>query len=330
MLSWIKKRRQSSAGFIGLDLGASSIKLVELNRQRDRYHLQSYAILPLPAGAIVGKEIKDAGLTASVLSRTVQRLGLKNRRVIISVPDSAVISRTIQLDAALTASELEEEVLLAADQHIPYSVAEINLDFQALGSNAKSPTQRDVLLIASHKHYVESRVAVAEAGELEVIAVDVESYAMQRLSHLLDSSTRAKEHLSAIIDVGYSSISCTVFDQKKIIFTRSDSLNEQQSGNETALPPIRRALQFFFAAGGGTQIQQIYLAGGGALLPGIAQEVTAQLGIDAALANPFGAMEINSAINRETLFAIAPRLALGCGLALHGFPHDAHDDIDTN
>jgi type IV pilus assembly protein PilM len=163
---------------IGLDIGSSSVKIVELSEGgKGVMRLERYAIEPLPRGAVVDGNVDKIDVVAEAVKRAWRRAGCRVRNVSMALPASAVITKRIALPANLREEELEMQVESEANQYIPFALDEVSLDFQVMGPVANAPDDVEVLIAASRKEKVEDRVAVAQAAGLKPVVVDVESYA---------------------------------------------------------------------------------------------------------------------------------------------------------
>ena len=160
---------------IGLDIGSSSVKIVELSEAgKGVMRLERYAIEPLPRGAVVDGNIDKIEVVADAVKRAWRRASGKVRNVAMALPASAVITKRIALPANLREEELEMQVESEANQYIPFALDEVSLDFQVLGGIPNAPDDVEVLIAASRKEKVEDRVAVAQAAGLKPVVVDVE------------------------------------------------------------------------------------------------------------------------------------------------------------
>lgn len=346
----------SSTSLAGLHIGASSLKLLSLGKSGDRFQIEQLATTPLPAGAVLEKEIKDGAAVTAALKQLVAQTRGKIKNVAIALPDNVVISKVIQMDANLSEMQLENLIQFEAEQHLPHAIDEVNLDFQVLGPSAKNPQLIDVLLVASHKSNVEARLAAITAAGLEVKVIDVESYAIERACMLLrDEWPEQGNHQTVAVFVLSSLVSSLiVLHDNNVIFTRSENFGSDQltksiqqrynmsyqdaeqaklnnslpSGyekevlepfEELVLLQIRRALQFFFSTAQYSELNHFVLAGGGARLPGLTQKITEQLNVKVSVADPFAQMQISSEVNATALREEAPALLLCSGLAMRNF-----------
>ena len=166
---------------IGLDIGSSSVKIVELSEAgKGVMRLERYAIEPLPRGAVVDGNIDKIEVVADAVKRAWRKAGGKVRNAAMALPASAVITKRIALPANLREEELEMQVESEANQYIPFALDEVSLDFQVLGPIPNAPDDVEVLIAASRKEKVEDRIAVAQAAGLKPVVVDVELYALAR------------------------------------------------------------------------------------------------------------------------------------------------------
>lgn len=167
---------------LGLDLGSSSVRLVELGGDAQRPLLEALAREPLDKGWMNDGQIEDFDAVAEAVRRVVRRSGTRTRRVALALPASAVITQRLRLPAGLSEAALEQQVLAEARQHLPFAPDEVSLDFCLLpptgGVDAASGVE--VLVAASRKDRVEDRQGLAEAVGLEPVLLDVASHAAHR------------------------------------------------------------------------------------------------------------------------------------------------------
>ena len=342
---------------IGLDIGSSSVKIVELAQGASGvFRLERYAIEPLPRGAVVDGNIDKIDVVAEAVKRAWRRAGCRIKNVAMALPASAVITKRIALPANLRDEELGMQVESEANQYIPFALDEVSLDYQVLGPIPNAPDDVEVLIAASRKEKVEDRMAVAQAAGLKPVVVDIESYAMRSaLERLIDQLPNRGEGLViAIFYVGANTTSVTVMHDGEAIYEREQPFGGQQltgdiarsygipaeeaelkkrSGDlpanyeievlrpfiETAATEITRALQFFFTSTPYTRVDQIMLCGGSAVLAGLPEALMERAQVPAAVISPFKGMEIANAVRDKQLRLDAPALLTPCGLAMRRF-----------
>ena len=340
---------------LGIDISSTCIKLIELSQSGNRYRVESYTVEPLPTNSVVEKSISDVGAVSNALSKAVKRCGAKTRRCALAVPASAAISKSITMPANIPDDELEGQIQLEADQYIPYSLDEVNLDFEVLGTSDVTPNTVDVLLAASRTEIVETRCSIAEAAGLEPVIVDIESYATEGTSPLIDHHGETDaDRTVAIFDIGATMTSISVVHNDQLVYMREQAFGGRQLTEEimrryglsfaeaglakkegglpdnyvpeilnnfkdTLTQQTQRLLQFFYASSQHTEVDQIILGGGCASIPGIDEMVEQQTQTTTVIANPFSRMSFASKINQQRLGNDAPALLIAVGLAMRSF-----------
>ncbi len=343
---------------LGIDLSASSVKVVELVAgDKTPLRLERYAIEPIERGAINDGNIEKPEIVSEALLKALKRCASKTRDIALALPSSAVITKRITLPAGMSEEEYEIQVESEASQYIPFAIDEVNLDFQILGPAPTNEEEEvEVLLAASRKEKVEDRVAVAEMAGLRPAIVDAEPYAARvALDHVTSFlANNGHGQVLALFDIGMSVTQLTIVMNGQTIFERDQAFGGQQltqdivrlyglsweeaetkkrSGDlpdnyatELAQPfveqgaiDIGRALQFFFTSTPYTRVDRIFLAGGAAVVPGLVEAVAERTQVPTELFTPFQGMEIAESIREKQLRADAPALMVAAGLALRRF-----------
>ncbi len=326
MFNWVSAKLQNCSSIVGLDIGTTAIKLVELSQQAGLYQLEGYASITLPKKIPLAKGTNDTTFISEAIRSLTIGYPRDLKNVAIAVPDVAVFSKIIQVDHDFNDADIENFILLEADRLIPHPMAEVRLDFQVLGKNAHDPLSIDVLLVAARKETVAAAVAIAETSGMKVKVVDIQAHAVERAAYLI--AQQLSEHrdgkIIAIVELGISSITLIVLQQSNNIFMHNEAIVSFDSQMFAAfedfiVSQIQRCLQFYLVNFYQGEIEQLFLAGGYALIPGLITKVTEKLKINTSLANPFGAMRIASNVSITALNQIAPSLLVACGLALRDF-----------
>jgi type IV pilus assembly protein PilM len=342
---------------IGADLSSSSIKMVELTEVgRGLYRVERYAIEPLPRDSVVEGNINNLDAVSDALKRCHKRLGTSIKNLALALPNAAVISKRIYVPAGQTEEELEVQVETEANQYIPFSLDEVNLDFQVLGPAPNNAEDVEVLIAASRKEKIEDRVAAAEAAGLKATVMDVDLYAAQAAFELMmgDTGEEGKDENIAMVDVGATTMAVNVLRNGQSIYLREQPFGGNELSQEIqnkfglsadeaeiakrdgGLPPeyeteilqpfvdkmgleIARALHFFFSSTPYNQVAQIVLAGGCAAIPGADEAISRRTQVPTVVANPFVNMDVSPRVKVKSLTQDAPSLMVACGLALRRF-----------
>ena len=211
---------------IGLDVSSSAVKMVELSANgRDGYRVERYTIEVLPKDAVSDGNIANLEGVVDCVRRAWKRLGTSTRNVAMALPGSAVITKKIIVPAGLRDDELEAQVESEANQYIPFSIDEVNLDYQIIGPAPAVPDEIEVLIAASKKERVEDRLAVADAAGLKAVVVDVESLATLSAYELIESQlpNSGKNQIVALIDAGSSVMNLTVLRNGQQVYAREQA-----------------------------------------------------------------------------------------------------------
>ena len=167
-------------GVIGLDIGSSSIKLVELVESKNTYKLQNLGIAPLPPEAIVDGALMDSVTIIGAIRELIANTKAKTKDVITSVSGHSVIVKKITLPL-MSDSELEESIQWEAERYIPFDINEVNIDFQIFGSSSENPEVMDVVLVAAKKDIINDYVSVIIESGLNPVIIDVDAFAIENM-----------------------------------------------------------------------------------------------------------------------------------------------------
>ncbi|MCK7546009.1 pilus assembly protein PilM [Marinobacter bryozoorum] len=347
---------KKSSTVLGVDVSSSSVKLLELSKQGSRYKVESHAVEPLPANAVVEKNITDVEAVGDAIKRVVSKARTGVKQAAIAVSGSAVITKVIQMNSGLNEFELEDQIALEADQYIPYPLDEVAIDFEVQGPSENNPDQVDVLLAACRKENVDIREDALDIAGLSAKIVDVEAYALERAYSLIEPQleSHGEELVVAIVDVGATMTTLSVLAGGQTVYTREQifggkqlteeiqrryglsveeaGLAKKQGGlpddyegevldpfREAVVQQVARALQFFFGASQYNAVDYLLLAGGTASIPGLAAMVEEKTATTTIVANPFSDMAVGSRVNASALTNDAPSLMIACGLAMRSF-----------
>ncbi|MGX8221490.1 pilus assembly protein PilM [Psychrobacter celer] len=343
-----------SRHLIGVDICATSVKLVDIQRQQGMFHLKSYGIERLPEGVVVDKLIVDTEAVGDTIASLARRCQVANAHAATAVSGSAVITKIIDMDMALSDVEREAQIRLDADQYVPYPLEDVNLDFEVLGPSLVSDDMVQVLLAASRSENVDQRVDALTFGGMQTKVMDIESHAIERAFGLMVDNLPGLPELVALVDIGHNQTTLYVAKNGEFIYSREQLFGGAQlteaiqnryglsseeaalSKRERTLPDdyypeiltpfientiqqITRSLQFYFSSSQYSNIDHVVLAGGSSSIPGLAGMAQQKLGVTVSIANPFTNMTIAPHIDNEQLAVDAPSLMAACGLALRSF-----------
>ena len=233
-------RKQKSV--VGLDIGSSAVKAVELKPSAKEYRVAAFGIEPVAPDAIVDGAIIDAAAVSSAIRKLFEKSGFKAKDVCASLSGSAVIVKKITLPV-MTESELSESIYWEAEQYIPFDIQDVNLDYQILdpGTGPDSRGSMEVLLVAAKKEKIGDYTGViAQAGRTPVI-VDVDAFALQNafeVNYGFDA-----QHVVVLLNAGASAINVNILQGGQSVFARDVSM-----GGNSYTEAVQKELDLPFTA----------------------------------------------------------------------------------
>jgi len=343
---WGKKK-----DVIGLDIGCSSIKLVELRVDKKGYKLQNLAVSPLPPEAIVDGALMDSVTIIDAIRNVIADSKTKTRDIVTSVSGHSVIVKKISLPF-MTEAELEESIPWEAERYIPFDINDVNIDFQIFGAAPENPEVMDVVLVAAKKDIINDYVSIIMEAGLNPVIIDTDSFALENM--LAINYDLAKEETVAIVNVGASVTNINIVKNNISAFTRdifrggnqvteeiqrqlhvdheeaekikvgskvdlaSQSVIENvlKTASESLAIEIGNSLDFFQSTTTYEKIGKLYLSGGGSKITDFDMTLQQHIGVPVEIVNPFKRVEYSGRnFDLEYLREIGPIMAVGVGLA---------------
>lgn len=341
---------QKKGKFVAIDIGSSSIKMVEAIPEKNGYTLANLGVLPLPSTAVQNNMVVEKKIVAETIRNLIESNGVKANLVVSSVPGRAVIIKKIQLPAQ-GEEELAANVEFEATNVIPESLENVNLDYQILGYLGDG-SQMEVLLVAVKKEIVQSYTETIREAGLTPTIMDVDYFALENMFEI--SYEPKLDEVVGLIHIGARYTSINVLKNGISTFTGdlpvggesfSESLTQQlpissdqaealkitgllegteDVNLESLLQPtcislaeeISRTLSLYGTMAGEEGIHSIYLSGGSAKAAGLCQVLRNKLGVPVELSEPFRGFNVAKNIDRDYLNESALALAVGAGLAI--------------
>lgn len=338
-------------GVIGLDVGSSSIKLVELGETKNGYKLQNLGILPLPPEAIVDGALMDSVTIIDTIRELINNTKTKTKDVVASVSGHSVIVKKISLPV-MSETELEESIQWEAERYIPFDINDVNIDFQIFGSSSENPEVMDVVLVAAKKDIINDYVSVITEAGLNPVVIDVDAFAIENMLEVNYEIER--DEAVAIANVGASITNINILKNSMTAFTRdifkggnqiTEEIQRQlhidyeeaekiklgskidvtsqpiiqnvlREASESLAMEIGNSIEFFQSTTTYEKINKLYLSGGGAKIKDFDIILQQQIGIPVEIVNPFKKIEYSEKnFDLEYLREIGPMMAVGVGLA---------------
>ena len=328
-----KAKRRFRRRWLGLDIGSSAVKVVELSRVDDSYRVEAYAVEPMQAGSVVAGNISDARAVGEAIRQACRQAGVKPKKVCAGVRNSAVVTKTLEMDASLDDRQMEAEVTREAARHIPFPMEDVVIDFEPMHLSARDPSKVDVLLVACRVEHVAQLQEAAELAGLGLDVVDVESHG----AHHAVVCAAGSGAPVALADIGAATTTVMLVNGDSAVTreepfalcpgTPGEYLADSPSPGraieastaDSLLALLTRLLRLVLLASRLESVDRLLLAGGGAAVPGLAERAAERLGIVVEVADAFHGMAVSARTDRATLAELAPALFTASGLAVRGF-----------
>ncbi len=332
---------------VGLDIGSGYVKLVAMDHGKGRPRVIRAAATPLVPDAIVEGEVMDPTLVASTIRSLFETAGVKEKKVVTAVGGRDVIIKRIQMDR-MKESDAREVIRWEAEQHVPFDMESVELDFQILDPLAEG-LQMTVLLVAAKRELVENKVALLLDAGLEPAVIDVDAFALHNAFEL--NYPEAMSGVVGFVNIGHETTNVNLLEDGVPVLTRdlafgtrrlreslqrergltadkaedvlegrtSDPDHEEfiaQRAEEVALG-VERAAAFLQASSTHVGLSRIYVCGGGARVLRMAETLADRLQVPAEIANPVQRVDVEpGAFDLISIADMAPMLVLPVGLAL--------------
>ena len=339
---------------LGLDIGSSSIKLIQLTEARGRLKLERFGIMHLPPELIVDGTVMDSGSVVETIKELFEEQKTKVKEVALSVSGHSVIVKKIMLPP-MSEEELEESIKWEAEQYIPFDINDVNMDFHILETTegADGKGQMSVLLVAVKKDKLTEYTSLVNEAGLVPVVVDVDAFALENM-FCLNYDVNPDE-VVALVNVGASVMNINILKNGQFTFTRDISVGgnryteaiqkelnlsyeqAEEAKRGGALPGVEkgaletilqvvhseaasevsRSFDYFKTTSANENIDKIILSGGSAKIQGFGDLLSEKLGVPVEIANPFRNIDIDQKrFDSAFLEEAGPLAAIGVGLAI--------------
>ncbi|MDJ0834911.1 MAG: type IV pilus assembly protein PilM [Acidobacteriota bacterium] len=343
-----------SKGLIGLDVGSSSIKLVELKPHKgdSKWKLVNIGLVSLSPEVIVDGSIMDATMVVDAIAQLFGENKVKGGDVAISVSGHSVIIKKITM-AYMAEEELAESIRWEAESYIPFDIDDVNLDYQVLDEADRGDGNMDVLLVAAKKEKVSEYVSVVQQAGKTPVVVDVDSFALQ--NSLTANYELSDLQVTALINIGASVMNINIMQGNNPIFWRDisfggniytdaiqkdlgvdfDTAEQLKRGEsvegfdfERVIPIIKsvtvdlgvevqKTFDFFKATTSAEKINRIMMTGGSSKILNLDEFLSERFEAPVEMLNPFQNITYSEKqFNPELIHEIKASAAIAVGLAM--------------
>ena len=356
--SLLKKKKSFSTG---VHLTDTHVIIAQLRSQDSGYLLEHYSFTPLPKATIENGDIKNVDQVADAIRLGLSHSSVEQLHANMAVSSANIMTKTLQIASGLSGAEVEEQVLLQAGQVFPGMQDKLSFEYIVTGLSDDKQFV-DILLLACRQDVVQSKLALFEKAGLSPSTVDVDCYALKRVSPTMSDLKHIaggvvnENTVVALLDLDITTARFVVHTNGNELYSRThpfngrpffSALSQRLSGKESIseilfelekenlnplifdelmqllMPDINQLMRLYSSANvSGRQIDCIVLSGECVILPGIDRYIRQETSIPTFIANPLKHISASGALETQKLSNVAPVLTIPCGLAMNGFAYD--------
>jgi type IV pilus assembly protein PilM len=338
----------------GLDVGSSSIKMVELEGKADNLSLVNLGFENLPGDTIIDGQIMELNTVSDVIRNLCVNHGVNAENVVTGVSGHSVIIKNIVLPP-MSREELEESIDWHAEEHIPYDLADVSLDYQVTAENSDAT---HVLIAACKRERIDNMRQAIQLSGRQPVVIDVDTFALQNCYEV--NYQPRESDVVTLLNIGASTMNVNIVKGTRSLFTRDITVGGSQFTDtlqrnlglsyqqaeaikrgaqnmpgveEKSIVPlmsnvteivaneIQKTFDFYRTTSDDnhTVVQKILISGGGSKLQGLAAELSARLELPVEMMNPFRSIKVdNRRFDAGYMNEIMPEMAVAVGLAIRG------------
>ena len=349
-MKFLKDLLKKHESLVALDLGATALKLVELDITGEKPRLCNIALMKIGADVFSGNVLSKAEKVSEIISTLLEESQIADKRVITAMPAPSVFTKRIKMQK-MDYDELDNNIQFEAGNFIPHSLDAVKLDYHIIGDAGKN--QLDILIVAVKNEIIDSFLDCFSLAGLEAAVVDVDYFALQNVFEFNYPEYISKT--TALINIGARYSSINICQGGQSLFTGdisvggkliTDAISEELQVSveeaekykvsqdsrgdhkvevediidrsiEQVASEFNRQLSFFWSASGSDDgIDHIMLSGGGAKLPGLVDELSEKTGLKCESMDPFRHVMCDTSFDKVYLKDLAPLMSVGLGLAM--------------
>jgi type IV pilus assembly protein PilM len=335
---------------VGVDVGASSIKVVQLKSSRKGTTVHRFGYAPLPPQTIIDGHIMSAGVVTEALLKIFADNKITTKDIAVGVYGQSVIVRKITVPM-MTNEELDEQISWEAEQHIPFDIKVMSVDYEVLRRRPEAG-QMDLLLVAAKKDEINDYASIFREAKLRPMVVDINAFTIQNIFET--QLGLPEDGTIGLLNVGAAVSSLNIVSKGVSAFTReitnagnaiTEEIQKQCGvpyeqaeaykcgGGPTQIVPqevhqvisqacdalageIQRSLDFYLATSGDNEISRIYVSGGSAYLAPLQKSIEKRARVPVVVFDPLGNVVVEKGVNEAELRARAAQLVVAIGLSL--------------
>jgi type IV pilus assembly protein PilM len=340
---------------VGLDIGSSSVKLLELSKSKKGFQVTGFASESLSPDAVVDGAIMDAPGVADSIKRLMMVGKFKSKGVATGVSGHSVIVKRVVLPAA-TAEDVEASIQFDAEQYIPFELSEVNMDYQVVGptETRNDEPAMEVLLVVAKKDKILNHTNVISLAGRAPEVVDIDAFALQN-AYEANYTANSRDTI-ALLNIGASLMNINITKGGMPLFIRDVSVGGNQytdilqkelqlqfheaedlklgrsggpesemvqplleSITDMLIMEVQKTFDFFRETYPNETITRVMVSGGTSRIAGLPEKIQEIFGYPTEVLDPFRSIGIGPKVDAAKLATLGPALAVAVGLALRGF-----------
>ena len=341
-----------SKSLVGLDIGSSAVKAIELKPAGKGYKVTAIGTEPIPPDSIVDGAIIDGTAVVDAIRRVFESRNIKTKDVAASLSGNAVIVKKIALPA-MTEAELAESIYWEAEQYIPFDIQDVNLDYQILSrGDAGGRSSMDVLLVAAKKEKIADYTGVIGQAGRNAVVIDVDAFALQN-AYEVNYGTEPGA-VVVLLNAGASATNINILEGDQSVFTRdistggnaytealqkelnlpfeqADQLKRGEAVDgvsfddarpvlravtENVMLEVQKTFDFYKASASFDRITKIVVSGGASRAEAFTEMLNERFQAPVVFFDPFQKVVLDGAKFQVDAAEIGPTAAVAVGLAL--------------
>lgn len=341
-------------GVAGLDIGSSSVKVVELDGKLNNLQLVSLGFENLPSNTVIDGQIMELNQVAEAIQNIFRDHQMKSGKVVSGVSGHSVIIKNIVVPS-MSKDELDESIEWHAEEHIPFDLSEVTLDYHVTDEYEDS---MGVLIAACKRERIDNLKQAIQLAGKQPIVIDVDTFALQNCYEI--NYQPQPDDVVALLNIGASTMNINILRGTNSLFTRDMTVGGSQFTDvlqkglgisyqqaeafkrgmqspevpeEKAIEPlldnvmemlaleIQKTFDFYRATSddGGVRVERLLISGGGSKLTRLPEELSARLEMQVEMFDPFRQIKVDAKkFDPDYLSEIMPEMAVAVGLALRG------------
>lgn len=327
-------KNKKSGYLLGIDLTDTTIKILELSKRKQHYHIENHIIVPLENNNKIPIDTllqNDISAVKNILSEQLHKTSFNTTNVAIAISDNNILNKIIRFDKSCTASEIENQIAVDHMKYFSPITEPINYDFYHLGQSRQYPDCVDVWITGVKQALVNNCSKLFSESQLHIVAFDIASLAIARACQLIPDIVKLIDNnqLFAVININRLQATLTIYHHYAPLLIRTISLShieEIENTDFSAMVPLNsqkyltqqlhQIMDSFQSSYNADSIKQLLICGDISNIVALSRHLNAEFNIPCSVANPLSKISFADHCDSQTILQQAHRWMICCGLAM--------------